>query len=93
MRYLASLYSDKFKHPIVAAVLTIAVMFYVLAAAVQATAPFVIPVWGREVPPIAAGFLGVFGTLALAIWVVAFGTLLVARLVSELRDRTAPTSA
>lgn len=92
MRYLASLYSDRFKHPIFAAALTAAAVLFVSAALVQMAAPFDIPVWGREVPPFMAAFLGVFGTMALGIGALAYGVLFVAKFVSIVRDRMAPTA-
>lgn len=93
MQYLASLYADRFTHPILAAILTVAAVLYLIGGVVELTAPFVIPVITREVPPIAAGFFGVFATLAAAIGVFAYGVLYAARLVSVFRDRTAPTSS
>jgi len=93
MQYLTSFYSDRFAHPILASILTVAAMFFVLGLAVELTAPFTLPLTGREVPKFTAGFLGVFGTLALAIGALGYAVLFASKAVSIVRDQMSPTSA
>lgn len=93
MRYIASAYSDRFAHPILAGVNTVAVVFFLLAIGIEFAAPFTIPVWGRQVPRFAAGFFGVLGVLTAAIGLLAYGTLFAAKFVSIVRDKMGPTAA
>lgn len=93
MRYLASAYANRFKHPIFAAVLTVSVILFAVAGVLELTTPLTIPGLGWEVPPIAAGFFGVFAILAGAIAAAGYGVLLVSRLISRFRDRTAAHQA
>ena len=93
LRYTASFYSNRFKHPIFAAILSASVLFYVIALVVDLTAPFTLPLINTGVPPIAAGFFGVFGTLAAAIGVLAYVVLFVSKGISIIRDRAAPHRA
>lgn len=93
MRFIASAFANRFDHPALAGVVAVALVFFLLAAALEVTTPFTLPLTTREVPPFAAGFFAVFGTLAGAIGVLAYGVLFAAKLVSIIRDRTAPTAA
>lgn len=93
MKYITSAYSDRFKHPILAGVLSFAIFFFALAIALELTAPFTIPFTGREVPPFAAGFFGVFGTLTATMGLLAYAALFAAKFVSILRDRAGPAAS
>jgi hypothetical protein len=93
MQYLTSFYSERFAHPILAGVLTVAVVFFLFGLALELTAPFTIPLTGRQVPKFTAGFFGVFGTLALAIGSLGYGVLFASKAVSIVRDQMSPTSA
>jgi hypothetical protein len=93
MQYIASVYADRFRHPILAAILTVAVVLLVSGGVVELIAPATVPLLGWGIPPIAAGFLAVFGILASAIGLVGYGVLFAARLVSILRDQSSPATA
>jgi len=93
MQYIASVYANRFRHPILAGILSVALGLVASATVLEMFAPFTIPLLGWGVPPIAAGFVGIFGILAGAIGLLAYGVLYVSRLISVFRDQTAPHRA
>jgi hypothetical protein len=76
-----------------AGVLSFAVLFFVVAVVIEMTAPFDIPVWGREVPSFVAGFFGMYGIMTAAIGLFGYAVLFAARFVSVVRDKMGPTAA
>lgn len=93
MHYIASVYSNRFRHPILAGILSIALILIASAILLELFVPFTVPLLGWGVPPIAAAFVGIFGILAGAIAVFGYGVLYAARLISVFRDQTAPHRA
>ena len=83
MKYLVSAISDRFKHPIMASVLMSAVAFFLIGAVLQFA-----PVPG--VPPIVAGFFGIYGVLAGVLGLFGYGVLYVVKVISVAGDRAAP---
>lgn len=83
MKYLVSALTERFKHPIMASVLMSAVVFFLIGAVLQ-----VAPIPG--VPPIVAGFFGIYGVLAATLGLFGYGVLYVVKAISVAGDRAAP---
>lgn len=93
MQYIASVYANRFRHPILAAILSFALIQFAVATLLELLAPFTIPLLGWGVPPITAAFVGIFGILAGVLALLGYGVLYAARLISVVRDQTAPHRA
>lgn len=82
MRYLTSLFSNTFDHPLLAFMIVVALLF--------GGSGLLIDVMGWK--PVAAAFGGVYAILTLVLALGAYSALFVVKQVSQYRNRSAPSS-
>lgn len=83
MADLTSIVADRFEHPLLATILVVSVLFFSAATATELGL--------LDTNGFVPAFFGVFGVLTFAISLIGYGMIAGAKLISRLRDRTAPT--